>query len=134
MKPSIVIPDRPWWERLFFWGIFLPVVRFSFKRMHIGAPGAMDAQGNITIFEEQGIYTEREFAESTCENEFWQVKPIPLDVGLPKESVQYKSHKYPKSVMPDRYRHRTFPAPVPLNQLHQIKRAFEVISEKATGI
>jgi hypothetical protein len=94
----------------------------------------MRPDGSIVLIEQQGVYFDKERAARTCENEFWTVKTLPIDIPLPKESVQYKGHRSPQSVMPDRYRRRTFPAPVPVHQLKQIERAFKTISEKATGI
>lgn len=125
-------PSRPWWEKAFFRYAFLPFVRFAFKRMHIGAPAAMDADGSISLLEEQGVYWDEETARQNCTGEFWCVKPFPLNTAFPGETVQYKGHIYPHSILPYRHRRRTFPtAPAPVQQLTKIKESFENISKAA---
>ncbi len=125
-------PSRPWWERLFFQWIWLPFNRFSIKVMNIGALAGVDAEGNLFMLEEEGVYLDDEVAQKNCKGEFWCVKKIPLNMSFPGETVQYKGHVYPRSIMPDRYRRRTYPiAPAPVCQLAQIKKRFETISKTA---
>lgn len=101
--------DRPWWEKAYFRLIYLPVVRFGFKRMHIACPAAMKPDGTIELVEQQGVYTDPERAKAALKNEYYGTKQLPLDTPLPEKSSQYKGHKYPLSIMPDRYRRRTYP-------------------------
>jgi hypothetical protein len=125
-------PCRPWWERLFFRCAFLPFVRFAFRRMHIGAPAGMDADGNIFLLEEVGIYWDKQVAKENCKGEFWQVKPLLLNVAFPGETVQYKGHEYPRSTKPYRHRRRTLKtAPAQVQDLAKIKQSFEHISKIA---
>lgn len=101
--------NRPWWEKLYFRFVWMPVVRFGFKWMHIAGPAAMRPDGTIELIEQQGVYTDPLCAKSAMKNEFYCMKPLPLDTPLPETSFQYKGHRYPLSIMPDRYRRRTFP-------------------------
>lgn len=100
---------RPWWEKMYFKYVWMPVVRFGFKKMNIAAPAAMKADGTIELIEQQGVYTDPLRAKAALKNEYYCIKLLPLNVALPEKSFQYKGHKYPLSIMPDRYRRRTFP-------------------------
>lgn len=100
--------DRPWWEIAFFGWIWLPVVRFGFKWMHIAAPSAMEPDGTIVLIEQQGCFTDRASADACCRDEFYSVKVLPLDEEFPEQSVQSMGHRAPKSVMPNRYRRPYF--------------------------
>lgn len=119
-------PHRPWWETAFFRYLWLPIVRFGFKWMHIAGPGAYEPCGKcetcvhkevcgqchnprIALIEQQGVFSDRANADKACKNEFYSVKALPLDTELPQVSIQYKGHRAPASVIPDRYRRRTFP-------------------------
>lgn len=118
--------NRPFWEIAFFRLIWLPVVRFGFKWMHVPAPSAMDSEGRVTLIEQAGAYSELAMAEARCENEFFSVKCLPFDVDMPNLSVQYKGHRTPLSTMPDRYRRRTFPITIaPDHQMQEVKRNLE---------
>lgn len=141
--------SRPWWEKLFFWYLFLPFVRFAFKRMHVPAPGALEpchlcancltgldcSKPKVVLIEQQGVYFDEGVANERCEDQFWGVKTLPLNTDLPSASVQYKGHRAPKSLMPDRYRRRHFPG-VAIGTPHQVKELTETlntISRTATG-
>lgn len=134
--------DLRWWERLYLYFVWLPVVRFGFTHMHIAAPSAMAADGRIEFVEQVEVHIEESEAIAACKNDNhsrfspnrFSYKNLPIRVNLGDASVQYKGHHLPKSVMPDRYRRRTFPAPVPLHQLKELQQTFKTISEKATGI
>ncbi len=116
--------SRPWWEKVYFRLVWLPVVRFGFKRMHIAAPAAMKPDGTIELIEQQGVYLDEAVADAACENEFWSVKPLPFNVELDKKSFQHKGHRYPLSVMPDRYRRRTHPlTTVPVKAIELAQQA-----------
>lgn len=130
-------PGRPWWERLYFKCVFLPVVRFGFKHMHVPAPSAMQPDGRIEIIEQAKLCLEEEAAERYCKarGEFWSWKPIPVDVDLPDGSVQYKAQRAPGSILPDRYRRRSFPgiALGTRTQVAELTATLETISRTATG-
>lgn len=127
-------PSCPWWQKAWFRYVFMPFVRFSFRRMKCAAPAALEPDGRIALIEEQGVYTDRQAAEAACQGEFWQVKPLPVDSPLPCETIQYKGHRYPQSVMPDRYRRRTFPlTAIPLFQLKRLQTYLDDINKKATS-
>lgn len=129
-------PSRPWWQRAFFRCVFLPFVRFSFKYMKIPAAGAIEPDGRIVIIEQQGIYFHEGAAEEVCarENEFWQWKPILLNTEIPAESVQYQGARAPLSIMPDRYRRRSYPATTArISQLLELKETIQNISKTAAG-
>lgn len=124
-----------WWERLFLHAVWLPVVRFGFKRMHIACPSAMKPDGTIEFLEEVGAYWEEEAAASACKDWRYGIKPFPVGITLPDSSVQYKGHKTPKSIMPDRYRRRSFPG-VALGtriQVAELTETLQTISRTATG-
>lgn len=133
-------PSRPWWQKVFFRCVFLPFLRFSFHRVKIGAPGAIEPCGQcnpcivggtcanpyIVIIEQQCVCTDPQHAEDACTGEFYSWKPLPLNTALPDESVQYKGQRNPLSVLPDRYRRRTFPLTVtPDQHLQEVKRNLE---------
>jgi hypothetical protein len=129
-------PSRPWRERVFFRYLFLPFVRFAFTHMHVPAIGAVEPDGTVVIIEQQRICTDRQAAEALCrsKDEFWSWKPLPLDVTLPDASVQHKGHRNPLSIVPDRYRRRTFPvATAPTHQMAQVKRNLERIIKTAAA-
>jgi hypothetical protein len=125
-------PSRPWWEKVFFNRVWLPLNRFAFKRMGIGGPAGADRNGDVFLIEEQGVYTDEELAKQSCEGPYWSVKPLPVDSPLPAESFQYKGHKYPQSVMPDRFRRRVDRlGAVQVSQLVEVTRRLRKINEKA---
>lgn len=128
-------PDRPWWQKAYF-RVFLLLMRFSYKVMKVYAPGEIDKDGNIVLIEQQGVYWDEATAKATCpggpEGEFWCVKPIPFNVALPKETVGYRGHDYPRARKPDRYlKPIVSTAPAPAQDLVEIKEAFENISRIA---
>jgi hypothetical protein len=108
--------ECPWWEKLYFRLVFLPVVRFGFRWMHIAAPAAMRPDGTIELIEQMGVYSDPLRAASAVKNQYYCTKPLPFDVELDERSFQYKGHRYPLSVMPDRYRRRTHPLTVVTNE------------------
>jgi len=130
-------PDRPWWQRFYFRRIYLPFVRFSYRRMGIAAPSAMLPDGTILFRDVQGLYTDESAAEDACRSEdrFWSHRAIPVDQPLDKGNFQYKGRRrYPASTMPDRYRRRPFPIlSAPLGDLVVLKHNLENISKVATG-
>jgi hypothetical protein len=101
--------NSPWWRRWYFRAVYLPFVRFSFKRMGIPACGSVDADGRFSWLEYITIATDEEAARARCDGEFYDFRKLPVNSSLPRESIQYKGHIYPHSTMPDRYRRRTFP-------------------------
>lgn len=128
-------PDRSWWQRLFFRGAFLPFVRFAYRRMGIAAASAMLPDGTIIFRDVQGLYTDENAAEMLCRDgdEFWSHRPIPVDLPLAKENIQYKpKRRYPASTMPDRYRRRPFPITgASLSQVAALKHNLDRISNAA---
>lgn len=116
---------RPWWETLYFRFVWLPVVRFGFNKMHIAGPAAYEPCGEcagcaqkvaclrpvIVLIEQKALYSEPRDAERLCaqNNAFWSWKPLPLDAELPDQSTQYKGHRLPGALLPDRYRRPSFP-------------------------
>lgn len=121
-------PSRPWWQKAYFRYIFLTFVRLSFRYAGIAAAGAIESDGTVVIIEQQKVCTTKADAEALCrsQNEFWSWKPLPVDTELPTQSVQYKGHHNPLSVIPDRYRRRTFPVTVaPEHQMREVKRNLE---------
>ena len=101
--------NTPWWERVFFRVVYLPFVRLSFRWLHIPAQGTLHEDGSFSWVEHIGIAADMKTAQEMCKGEFYVVHALPLNSGLPEDSLQYKGHVYPKSVVPDRYRRRTFP-------------------------
>lgn len=69
----------------------------------------MNADGSFSFLEGIAIATDQETAESMCKDEFYRVAPLPVNNPLPRQSIQYGVHTYPKSPMPDRYHSRIFP-------------------------
>jgi hypothetical protein len=100
--------DTPWWERWFFRAIYLPFVRFAFKRLHIPAQGTYHEDGSFSWVENIGVATDEQAARDMCEGEFYEVRPIPLNGALPKESIQYKEPSYPRAKSPGKYARRAF--------------------------
>lgn len=98
----------PWYERAFFRAVYLPFVRFAHRYFHIPAQGTKHPDGSFSWVENIGIATSEAAAQEMCKGEFYKYTALPIDSGLPKESVHYKGHVYPNSIMPDRYRRRTF--------------------------
>ena len=101
--------DSPWWRKAFFRGVYLPFVRFAFNRFGIPAPAAILADGRFEWLEGIGVASDEASARAMCKGEFYRVARLPFNCALGEKSVQYKGHVYPKSVVPDRYRRRTFP-------------------------
>lgn len=98
--------SSPWWQRWFFRGLYLPFVRFSFKRVGIPAMDEVEITGETVRFnwyELQGIYSDKDRADQSCRGEFWCVRPAPLDLPMPDETAQFDGHYYPKAGQPDRY-------------------------------
>ena len=98
----------PWWQRWFFRWLYLPFVRRSHAWFKIPAQGTRHADGSLSWVEMIGIATDREVAEAMCQGEFYCVTRLPVNCGLPYESVHYRGHSYPKAVAPDRYKRRAF--------------------------
>ena len=101
--------DSPWWRRMFFRMVYLPFVRFAFRRFSIPAPERILKNGDFEWVEGIGIATDQEIAMEMCKGEFYRVAALPVNCALPERSFTYKGHVYPKSIVPDRYRRRTFP-------------------------
>lgn len=93
----------PWWQQMYFRLVWLPFMRFSCKVFKIPAPEKMNADGSFTFIEGIGIATDEIYAEAMCKDEFYRVKPLPVNTALPRESVQWGSDTWPKSDKPDRY-------------------------------
>lgn len=96
----------PWWQRWFFRWVYLPFVRFAFKRMSIPAVDAIEIEGKVERLcwnEIQGIFTDKDKADLSCMGQFWCVRPIPLDLPLPDDTAQYGGHYYPRADRPDRF-------------------------------
>ena len=124
--------QTPWWERWFFRAVFLPFVRFSFKRMHVPAHGAVDKDGRFSWVETVIVTFDKERALAACGDEFYCVRTYSPDASLPRESLQHKGHSYPNSVMPDRYRRCTFPlTSAPVVGLTHLAQEIETLSRKA---
>lgn len=100
--------STPWWERWFFRGLYLPFVRLSFKYLHIPAQGSFYSDGSFSWVEHIGVATDEQSAREMCKGEFYVVHKLPVNGELPKESLQYKGHVYPKAMSPGRYRRRVF--------------------------
>lgn len=99
----------PRWKQTFFRRVYLPFVRFCFKRLSIPAQGEIHADGSFSWVEHIGIATDRKTAEEMCKGEFYVIHTLPVNSPLPQESLQYKGQVYPKAVKPNRYNRRTFP-------------------------
>jgi len=126
--------DSPWWQRWYFRFIWRPFLRFSFKAFQIPAPHKMNADGSFTFLEGVGIATNLECADAMCKDECYRVAALPVNVGLPRESIQYEPHTYPRSRIPDRYKRRAFTyAATPTHQMADLKRTLENISKTAAG-
>src|SRR5688572_27996081 len=98
----------PWRERLFFRAIYLPFVRCSFKWLHIPAQGTYHPDGSFSWVENIGVATSEDIAREMCKGKFYDIRPIPLNGSLPKESIQYKGDIYPRAMSPGRYRRKAF--------------------------
>lgn len=124
-----------WWEQLYRVLIWNPVVRFGFKHMHIACPSALKPDGTIEFFEEIGAYWDEGDAQAACRDENYSIKPFPVNVTFPETSVQYKGHKTPRSILPDRYRRRYFPGVVvgTATQAKELKETLKALSRAATG-
>lgn len=92
----------PWWRRVFFRVVFMPVNRLA-RKLGIPALGAFDAEGRYSWVEDQGTYTEREEARNACQGEFWRVRASPLNASLPAASCEFACAEYPKGMK--RFRH-----------------------------
>ena len=134
----------PWWERWFFRLIFLPFVRFAFKRMHIPAHGSVDTDGppqcpdcalpleghRFSWVETIIVTTDKHLADSASKDEFYCVRPYQRDDQLPEESLQHRGHVYPASIMPDRYRRRSYPiTSIPVVYERQIAQLVERVDQ-----
>lgn len=128
--------DLRWWERWYLYALFLPVVRFGFKRMHIPAPSAMRPDGSIEFIEQIEAHFDEREATAACKSEKcsrfspsrYSVKQLPFGVRLPDPSVQYKPHRNPLSILPDRYRRRYFPEPLETRHLAQLGHELDKLS------
>lgn len=124
-----------WYALLYLHLIWLPVVRFGFKRMGIACPSALRPDGSIEFFEEIGAYWNESEAKAACKDDNYSVKPFPLNITLPAESVQYKGHVTPRSILPDRYRRRYFPGVVvgTATQAKELTETLKSLSRTAAG-
>lgn len=123
--------STPWWQQAYFRFVWRPFLRFSFHVFRIPAPHKMNADGSFEFLEGIGIATDEEIAEAMCKDEFYRVAWLPVNTGLPRESLQqHKGHRYPRSTMPDRYRRRTFPLTVaPVAGLAELGREIDKLSK-----
>lgn len=105
----------PWWRRLFFRAIFLPVNRYA-RKLGIPALGALEPEPakcptcgadvpgeRFSWVEDQGTFTETDNARAACQAEFWRVRKSPLNVELPAASCEFACAEYPKGSR--RFRH-----------------------------
>ena len=113
----------------------LPFVRFAFNRMHIPAHGAIDRDGRFSWVETVIVTFDKELADTASQDEFYCVRRYPINSGLPEESVQYKGHKYPNSVMPDRYRRIDHSLTVkPTREIEAERKAMAGLYQKVEGL
>lgn len=101
-----------WWRRAFFWYIYLPFVRFSFRHVHIPAMDEVEVSGKKLTFcwyEDGGVFEDEGRANAACRNRFSRVKPLMKNRVYPWETAQQEnSHTYPLADKPDRYLQPTF--------------------------
>lgn len=100
--------DSPWWRRLYFRAVHLPLQRFAFV-MKIPPMGELDKDGRFSWLEYIGIATDAETAKKMCEGEFYEHHPLPVNSSLPRESIQYSEQVYEKAERPHRFDRQVFP-------------------------
>lgn len=103
----------PWWQRAFFRVAYLPFARLSHRLFNMPALGEVDQGGRYSWVEPICIATDAEIAKAACLDEFYGVVWLPVNSSLPRDSVQYQAHVYPKADNPLRHAVRNFPVAVP---------------------
>lgn len=140
-EPKLVWPVRarkyglddrsPWWQRWYFKWIYLPFLRFSFKRMKIPAVKELTIDGKRMTFcwwEDQGVFETREQAEAACLGPMWSYKKLPLNRLLAKESSNYDGEVYPRADKPLRYVEPSFEVMSPRGLGPQIRKELKKLS------
>ena len=127
------LDDRsPWWQRWYFKFIYLPLLRFSFKRMGVPAMKEVIIDGKKITFswwEDQGIFESEEQAQAACLGPMWSYKKLPLNRLLAKESSKYDGGDvYPRADKPERYIQPSFEVMSPRGLGPQIKRELKKLS------
>lgn len=96
------------WQCWWFKYIFLPIVRFSFRRVGIPPVTEVTAEGGkITCswYEIEGVFADADEADLACLGRYWSYKRFPFGRLLPPESAQYGTTIFPRAKNP-RNRHQ----------------------------
>ncbi len=95
-------------QKWFLEHVYLPFLRFSRKRVGIPAPAKLtihpDGTQTFEWFEDMGAYPVKSDADAACQDQYWMVKPLPLNTPLPERSMEYEpGASYPKAKAPSRF-------------------------------
>lgn len=128
----------PWWQRWYFRFVYLPFLRFSFKRFKIPAAKEVTIEGKrvtFSWFEDQGIFETKEQAEAACLGPMWSYKKLPLNRLLAKESSKYDGGDvYPRADKPERFVKPYFEVMQPRGiseEIHQgVKRISRILDDE----
>lgn len=106
-------PDsrEPWWVHWFYRYVYVPFLRFSFKRFRVPrakqASVTADEKGRVTTvfswFENGGVFDDPERADLACVDEFDGYKPIYKNRCAPRDSAEIGAVVFPRSKKPKRW-------------------------------
>lgn len=106
-------PDErePWWVHWYYDHVYVPFLRFSFKRFRIPrakqASVEADKDGNtrttFSWFENGGAFPTPQQADLACVDEFDGYKPIPYNRCAPRDSAEYGPVVFPRAGKPKRW-------------------------------
>lgn len=117
VRKYVLDRGTPWWQAAYFRAVYLPFARLSHMFFNMPALGEVEVDKNgkrrYSWVEPTCIATDTEIAKAACRDEFYFITWLPVNSSLPRESVQYRAHVYPKSDKPLRHAVRTFPVAVP---------------------
>jgi hypothetical protein len=127
-------PDdsQPWWEHWFFQHIFRPFLKYSKRYFRIPPPSKMNTDGSITFIEDIGIATDADIARAMCKDEFYKISWLPVNDGLPRESVEYRLHERPRSLVSGLP--RVFPVAKPCAEILAEQKGVEALIARVDGI
>lgn len=57
-----------------------------------------EVEGNERLYHIQGIGTDEEIAKAMCLNESYMIGPIPLNLALPEEIIEWKGAYFPHAI------------------------------------
>lgn len=112
VRKYVLDHGTPWWQLAWF-HVYIWFARLSHRYFNMPALGEVDHEGRYSWVEPTCIATDAETARQACHDPFYFVIWLPVNSSLPRESVQYRAHVYPKADNPLRHAVRSFPVAVP---------------------